>query len=118
MRIAQIAPPWFPMPPKAYGDTELVVQTLVEELTRLGHHVQLIAHPDSEMDVSTYSPQYPGKYPKIGTAVPEAAYVLDAYHYLRQHRFHVIHDHTHLGPLLGMGAGMTGNRVVTTAIHL
>ncbi len=30
MRIAQIAPPWIPIPPKNYGGTESILSTLIE----------------------------------------------------------------------------------------
>ena len=47
MRIAQIAPPWEPVPPKGYGGTERVVQYLTDELVRAGHEVTLFASGDS-----------------------------------------------------------------------
>lgn len=48
MRIVQIAPFEEPVPPKKYGGTELVVYNIVEEMTRLGHEVYLIAAGDSQ----------------------------------------------------------------------
>ena len=48
MRIAQIAPLYESVPPKAYGGTERVVSYLTEELVRLGHEVTLFASGDSE----------------------------------------------------------------------
>ncbi len=47
MRILQIAPLWETVPPPAYGGTEAVVHTLVEELVRMGHDVTLWASGDS-----------------------------------------------------------------------
>ncbi len=47
LRIAQIAPLWFPVPPIGYGGTELVVSNLTEELIRRGHKVTLFASGDS-----------------------------------------------------------------------
>ena len=47
MRIAQIAPLFESVPPKAYGGTERVVSYLTEELVRLGHEVTLFASGDS-----------------------------------------------------------------------
>src|SRR2546423_1221706 len=43
MRIAQIAPPWFPVPPDGYGGTERVVALLADGLTSRGHEVTLFA---------------------------------------------------------------------------
>ncbi len=48
MRILQIAPLWETVPPPAYGGTEAVVHTLVEELVRRGHEVTLCASGDSQ----------------------------------------------------------------------
>ena len=48
MKIAQIAPLYESVPPKAYGGTERVVSYLTEELVRQGHEVTLFASGDSE----------------------------------------------------------------------
>lgn len=47
MRIAQVAPLYESVPPKAYGGTERVVSYITEELVRLGHDVTLFASGDS-----------------------------------------------------------------------
>ena len=43
MKIAQIAPPWIPIPPKNYGGTESIIYNLVEEQVEQGHDVTLFA---------------------------------------------------------------------------
>src|SRR3990170_5226046 len=48
MKILQIAPLGETVPPPAYGGTEAVVYTLVEELVRRGHEVTLCASGDSQ----------------------------------------------------------------------
>jgi glycosyltransferase involved in cell wall biosynthesis len=47
MRIAVVAPLQLPVPPPAYGGTELVVSLLTEGLVRAGHEVTLFASGDS-----------------------------------------------------------------------
>ncbi len=47
MRIAQVSPLWFSVPPKKYGGIERVVSLLTEELVRRGHEVTLFAAPGS-----------------------------------------------------------------------
>ena len=47
MRIAQVAPLFESVPPKAYGGTERVASYLTEELVRQGHDVTLFASGDS-----------------------------------------------------------------------
>lgn len=48
MRIAHIAPPWIPIPPKNYGGTENVISTLLEEQIVQGHDVTLFAPGDAK----------------------------------------------------------------------
>lgn len=48
MRIAQVAPLYESVPPRAYGGTERVVHYLTEELVALGHQVTLFGAGDSE----------------------------------------------------------------------
>ncbi len=47
MRIAQVVPPWLPVPPKGYGGIEAVVSELTEGLVARGHEVTLFATGDS-----------------------------------------------------------------------
>lgn len=47
MKIAQVAPVFERVPPKAYGGTERVISYLAEELVRQGHDVTLFATGDS-----------------------------------------------------------------------
>jgi glycosyltransferase involved in cell wall biosynthesis len=47
LRIAQVAPPMEPVPPRGYGGTERVVASLVDELLARGHEVTTFASADS-----------------------------------------------------------------------
>jgi glycosyltransferase involved in cell wall biosynthesis len=47
LRIAQVAPPMEPVPPRGYGGTERVVASLVDELLARGHDVTTFASADS-----------------------------------------------------------------------
>jgi glycosyltransferase involved in cell wall biosynthesis len=49
MRVAVVSTPFVPVPPRAYGGTELVVHALVVALERLGHRVTLFATGDSRV---------------------------------------------------------------------
>src|SRR5579859_7365851 len=55
MKIAQIAPPWLPLPPKTYGGTEGVLSTLVEEQVAQGHQVTLFAPGDAKTSAELIS---------------------------------------------------------------
>lgn len=47
LRIVQLAPPWYPIPPIGYGGIEIVINDLTDGLAALGHEVFLIAPGDS-----------------------------------------------------------------------
>ena len=49
LRIAQVAPPFERVPPRAYGGTERIVHELVVELGRRGHEITTFASGDSEV---------------------------------------------------------------------
>lgn len=55
MRIAQVAPLWELVPPRAYGGTELVVHLLTEEMVRQGHQVTLFAAAGSKTSATLES---------------------------------------------------------------
>jgi hypothetical protein len=52
MRIAQLARPFVPVPPRTYGGTERVVSILTEQLVQRGHDVTLFASGDSVTSLS------------------------------------------------------------------
>jgi glycosyltransferase involved in cell wall biosynthesis len=94
LRIAQVAPPFERVPPRAYGGTERIVHGLVMELDRRGHELTTFASGDSVV---------PGRH--IET-VPEAlrpgGYTGDSLPYMqatvhellaRASEFDLIHSH-------------------------
>ncbi len=111
MRIGLIAPPWVPVPPPAYGGTEVVIGNLARGLQDLGHEVRLFTVGESECPVPTDF-LYPKAIAPIGVTVPETAHVLAAYESLAD--MDVIHDHTFLGPLIAGLRGMRRPPVVHT----
>ncbi len=50
LRIAQIAPLWFPIPPEKYGGIERIISFLTEELVKRGHEVTLFASGNSKTE--------------------------------------------------------------------
>ena len=55
LRIAQIAPLWFSIPPKKYGGIERIVHFLTEELVKRGHKITLFASGDSKTSAKLVS---------------------------------------------------------------
>jgi glycosyltransferase involved in cell wall biosynthesis len=111
MRIGLIAPPWVPVPPPAYGGTEVVIDNLARGLQELGHEVRLFTVGESKCPVPT-DYLYPNAIAPIGVTVPETAHVLAAYESLAG--MDIIHDHTFLGPLISGLRGMRRPPVVNT----
>ncbi|HEY6480772.1 MAG TPA: glycosyltransferase family 4 protein [Streptosporangiaceae bacterium] len=111
MRIGLIAPPWVPVPPPAYGGTELVIDNLARGLKELGHDVRLFTVGESTCPVPT---EYLYREPRapIGLSIVESAHVVAAYEALAD--VDLIHDHTLLGPLVAGSAGIRRPPVVTT----
>jgi glycosyltransferase involved in cell wall biosynthesis len=93
MKIALIAPPWYPVPPSAYGGIELVVALLAQELERRGHRVMVFASGDSR-PVGALRPTL-GSAPSngmIGNPFIEACHALSAYGEIGG--ADIIHDHS------------------------
>lgn len=94
MRIAQIAPMWLEVPPRAYGGTEYVISLLTEELIRRGHEVTLFATADSKTQANLI-PVWPKGLFWDHHADTFAVFGLLAKEVLeRQNEFDIIHDHT------------------------
>ena len=113
MRIAEIAPPYLPVPPQGYGGIELVVSALTEGLADRGHDVTLFASAGSSTKAELVSP--------LGDAagsenLGENAYGLS--HSMAAHmdpgEFDIVHDHTLEGPAIG---AMRGHEALVHTLH-
>ena len=63
LKIAQIAPLWFPIPPKKYGGIERIIHFLTEELVKKGHKVTLFAAGGSKTKAKLVSVSEKGIIP-------------------------------------------------------
>ena len=102
LRIAQIAPLWFSVPPKKYGGIERIVAFLTNELIRRGHQVTLFAAPGSKTAgklVSVY--KKPLIKAKISWTNPfwNLKNLSVAYQQARNKEFDIIHSHLDLWTL-------------------
>jgi len=93
LRIAQIAPPWIPVPPTGYGGIERVVADLVDHLVARGHEVTLFAAAGSETTarLRTPLPATPTSE-RLGNTIDDTTHTLIAH--LARDEFDVVHDHT------------------------
>jgi glycosyltransferase involved in cell wall biosynthesis len=95
MRIAQVAPPWIPVPPHRYGGIERVVAELTEHLVARGHDVTLFAAAGSRTSATLRVPLPATPDPAtLGNSADDAAHALAAH--LARDAFDVVHDHTGL----------------------
>lgn len=108
MKIALIAPPWLPVPPRAYGGTEAVVDRLARGLHAAGHDVVLWASGDSGCPVPRRAPLSAAQPDLMGQTIPELFHAVAAYGEVGD--ADIVHDHT----VLGAFAAPSSARVVVT----
>jgi glycosyltransferase involved in cell wall biosynthesis len=117
LRIAIVAPAWYPLPPRGYGGTELVVHLLHTELRRLGHDVTVFGAEGSAEGVTmladaAWSQDLGGQ----AEMARQATYLARVYAAMDGRRFDVIHDHTGFeGLLLALQSGLAP--VVVHTLH-
>jgi glycosyltransferase involved in cell wall biosynthesis len=92
MKILQIAPPWFTVPPAGYGGIESIVAVLVEGLIERGEDVTLLASGGSDTSGTLLTVFDTPPTADLGSALHEVVHLLPAYR--RRHDFDLIHDHS------------------------
>lgn len=112
MRIAVVAPVWFPIPPPAYGGIEWVVSLLADGLAEAGHDVTLFASGDSYTKATLVAAYSEAPSADIGTTTPELRHALACYE--RADNFDIVNDHS--GPL-GAALGATVETPVVHTVH-
>lgn len=98
MRIALIADPYIPVPPKLYGGIERVLAFLVEGLVERGHEVVLWGHPESDVPcelVPYGAPPHFGRANRLRELAQVAGGLLR-----RRGEFDLVHSFGRLGALV------------------
>jgi glycosyltransferase involved in cell wall biosynthesis len=115
MRVAVIAPVWFPVPPTGYGGIELVVSLLAEGLVDAGHDVTLFASGGSRTKAALVSPMAEAPAPRdLGNPWYDGFHALASY--LQVGGFDVVSDHAGIvGPICG--ALLRGKPPVVHTLH-
>lgn len=99
-----VAPPWYPLPPRGYGGTELVVHLLHTELKKMGHDVTVFGAAGSGPGVTmladaSWSHDLGGR----DQAARLSTYLARVYSSLHGEKYDVIHDHSgYEGTLLAL----------------
>ncbi|MDQ0377603.1 glycosyltransferase involved in cell wall biosynthesis [Amycolatopsis thermophila] len=103
LRVAMVVPPYFDVPPKAYGGVEAVVADLADALVDRGHSVTLIGagRPGTK---ARFVPVWDRTVPELlGEPYPEVMHAVAARRAVQRLAatggVDVVHDHTLAGPL-------------------
>ncbi len=99
LRIAIVAPPWFPIPPGGYGGIESMVHTLVEGLATRGHEIVLVGAGKPHRSAKFLQTYDEPPLERMGEAFPEVVHALAAADHLADLDVDVVHDHSLAGPL-------------------
>jgi glycosyltransferase involved in cell wall biosynthesis len=109
MRIAILAPPWFPIPPPRYGGIEWVVALLADGLVEAGHDVTLFATGEARTRAKVVASFAEARPLEIGRAWTELRHAVEWI--VHADDFDVLNDHT--GPL----GAVLGGLVSTPFLH-
>lgn len=101
LRIAQVAPPFERVPPRAYGGTERIVHGLATELDRRGHEVTTFASGDSVVP-GRHIETVPQALRPLGYGGDSLPYMQLTLHEVlaRATEFDIIHSHMEWASLL------------------
>ncbi|WP_330234361.1 glycosyltransferase family 4 protein [Nocardia sp. NBC_00508] len=102
-RIAMVVPPYFDVPPKAYGGVEAVVADLVDALVARGHDVTLFGAGEPGTK-ARFVPVWDRAVPeRLGEPFPEVVHALRVRRAVEKlaatSGVDLVHDHTFAGPL-------------------
>ncbi|GGP80863.1 glycosyltransferase family 4 protein [Saccharothrix coeruleofusca] len=118
LRIALVAPPYFDVPPSAYGGVEAVVADLADALVARGHRVTLVG-AGRDGTAARFVPVWDRTVPeRLGEPFPEVMHALATRRavedLIRTEGLDVVHDHTLSGPLNAAGYAAAGVPTVVT----
>jgi glycosyltransferase involved in cell wall biosynthesis len=102
-RVAMTLPPWFDVPPLAYGGIEGLAADLADALIARGHEVVLIGagvNGTRARFLRTYE-RAPSE--RLGESIPEVLQAAWANRYLDDLDIDIVHDHSLAGPLTARG---------------
>jgi glycosyltransferase involved in cell wall biosynthesis len=99
LHVGMVAPPWFTVPPQAYGGIEEVVSDLSRALVDRGHRVSLIGAGRDGTPAEFLSTYDKPPSDRLGEPLPEVVHAAAAARLLADLDVDVVHDHTLAGPL-------------------
>jgi len=101
MKIGVIAPLFFPIPPKTYGGTEIVIYNLVEGLVKNGHEVTLFACNGTKVSAKL-DQKWNRQFDITKVGAREAVYRTNRLNYIASmsDRFDILHNHDAISSIL------------------
>ena len=103
LAIAVAMPPWFDVPPEAYGGIESLVADLIDELIDHGHQVVMLGAGTNRTRAEFRRTYKEAPSERIGQALPEIVHAAWSNRHLDELDVDVIHDHSFAGPLAARG---------------
>jgi glycosyltransferase involved in cell wall biosynthesis len=103
LRIALALPPWFAVPPRAYGGIETLVADLADALVERGHDVVMVAAGDNGTRARFLRTYEVPPSERLGESMPEVLQAAWISHYLDDLDVDIVHDHSLAGPLTAGG---------------
>jgi glycosyltransferase involved in cell wall biosynthesis len=118
LRVALVVPPYFDVPPKAYGGVEAVVADLADALVARGHQVTLFGVGENATS-ARFVPVWPEPIPeRLGEPYPEVVHAALCRRAVEriaaEEGLDVVHDHTFAGPLNAPAYAALGLPTVVT----
>ena len=108
--IAFAMPPWFDVPPRAYGGIESLAAGLAEALIERGHSLVIVGAGRDGTRAEFRRTYEVAPSERIGESIPEVLHAALSNRHLDELHVDVIHDHSLAGPLTARG------RVVPTVV--
>lgn len=116
LRVVQVAPPWYPIPPGGYGGIERVIHLLAGGLRRLGHEVVVLGRSGvgAEGVVDLAEEDWSKDLGGVDQAPRLQTYLHRVHAWLRDREVDVVHDHNSVqGVGLAVEAGFCPLLVAT-----
>lgn len=103
LRIAMVMPPWYDVPPRAYGGIESLVADLIDALVERGHDVVMIGSGNNGTKADFLRTYEVAPSERLGEAMPELIHGAWSERHLDDLDVDIVHDHSMAGPLTARG---------------
>lgn len=118
LRVALVAPPYYEVPPKDYGGTEIVIADLANALVRRGHKILVLGAGRSTTDAQFVAISPEAVPERLGQVRPEIVHAIEVRRTIARiaHRggLDIVHDHTMSGGLNASSYRSLGVKAVST----